>query len=140
MRQGLLLVGEDFGHSSARYHQDMYALTGASGRRLVELSGLTRMGFFLATKRTNVVELPEHWRDVDLVVAGVRRVQDRMIGRRTILLGARVASALGYDGYPQFTWDEEVALMPHPSGRNRFWNDPANVERARAFLTAAMAR
>ena len=28
--------------------------------------------------------------------------------------------------------------IPHPSGRNRFWNDPENIERTQAFLRKAL--
>lgn len=31
-----------------------------------------------------------------------------------------------------------VAVVPHPSGINRWWNDPANVEAARSFLREAL--
>ncbi len=29
--------------------------------------------------------------------------------------------------------------MPHPSGRSRYWNDPANRDAAAEFLRAALA-
>lgn len=29
-------------------------------------------------------------------------------------------------------------VLPHPSGVNRWWNDPANLEAARAFLLRAL--
>jgi hypothetical protein len=44
--------------------------------------------------------------------------------------------ATGYAGFKlgmslPFHW----AVLPHPSGRNRWYNDPANREAARAFMT-----
>lgn len=68
--------------------------------------------------------------------------------RRIILAGTRVAKAMRVrPGVPILTWtsfwvgstthwcgDHEFAVLPHPSGVNRWWNDPACVERARQFL------
>lgn len=58
--------------------------------------------------------------------------------RRLILLGKRVAAAFSHNG-DWFEWVGETVVTPHPSGLNRFWNDPANVERARAFWKEAAA-
>ena len=33
-----------------------------------------------------------------------------------------------------------VAVVPHPSGRSRYWNDPANRDAAAEFLCAALPR
>lgn len=139
----LLIVGEDFGRSDKRYHLDAYALTGRSGQTLADWAGMPRLRFYVSTLRTNVVELPEDWKDPTKVIGGVMRISELMHGRRTILLGSRVATAFGMKAYDGFTWntilrDCRVARMPHPSGRNLFWNDPANVARARAFLSEAM--
>lgn len=139
----LLIVGEDFGNSPVEYHNDFYALTGASGKRLAELAGVHYLNFYMLTERTNVVELLPQWRDRALVQESVGQIRHRMAGRRTILLGSRVSAAFGFTAEP-LTWvteaDREVARMPHPSGRNHWWNDRQNYESARAFLSEAVAR
>lgn len=141
----LLIVGEDFGNSPVEYHNDFYALTGASGKRLAELAGVHYLDFYLLTERTNVVELLPQWRDKTLVQESVRKIyEERMAGRRTILLGSRVSAAFGFTAEP-LSWvlvdqHREVARMPHPSGRNHWWNDRQNYESARAFLSEAVAR
>jgi uracil-DNA glycosylase len=139
----LLIVGEDFGNSPARYHSDKYALTGASGERLAELAGVDRLLFYAHTDRTNVVELAEDWRDKTLVSAGVARITSRMDGRRVVLLGARVADAMGASHLPLFEWRPVLmgtwmARAPHPSGRNRLLNDSATVAAFSRFLKEAM--
>ena len=60
-----------------------------------------------------------------------------------LLLGRRVSEAVGYDE-PFFTsslwFDGALRLLsiPHPSGRNRQWNDPTSVIRVRAMLVDAL--
>lgn len=152
----VLIVGEDYGHSDERYHRDLYALTGASGRRLAGLCGYEGEGtlpvlqFCQDFRRTNVVVRPEQWRDPFAVRAGVARVVARLSeGDRVVLLGGRVAAAF-HVGSPLFEWGLAVevdagvgwtyARSPHPSGRSHWWNDPANVAVAREFWTRLRAQ
>lgn len=69
----------------------------------------------------------------------------------TILAGRRVAKAFGLDDVPYFSWVKcvgvradktlfgpfAVAVIPHPSGTNRFWNYEHNRILGREFLLAA---
>jgi hypothetical protein len=59
-----------------------------------------------------------------------------------VYMGRRVAAADGWRG-PYLEWGlhrgRQVATFPHPSGINMWWNDPANVELARAFVLGARA-
>jgi hypothetical protein len=70
----------------------------------------------------------------------------RMVGRHVVLLGRGVARAFCVDGMrPHFEWwydaayECTLALAPHPSGVNLWWNDPSNLEAATAFWKAACA-
>jgi hypothetical protein len=64
-----------------------------------------------------------------------------------VLLGDKVRRAFRFEDVNPYVVcglsDEDVRLvgcwMPHPSGCNRHWNDPANVEQAREFLRRVMA-
>lgn len=148
-RDRVLLVGEDFGRSPVEYHTDAAALTGASGRHLARLVGYQgpneMLLYMLDFERTNVVVAPEEWRDRALVARRVAEVSRRMTGRRTILLGSRVAAAFDAESLPLLEWvplvDDpgHVARVPHPSGRSRWWNDADNTEAARRFLRASVA-
>jgi len=57
--------------------------------------------------------------------------------RRFIYLGKRVAEAFHFDEQ-WLTWRNDQAICPHPSGLNRWWNEPANLERAREFWRALL--
>lgn len=74
-------------------------------------------------------------------------------GAVLVLLGRKVGDAFGCRfapddpwGVPSFTehlldpdrgLDHAVALLPHPSGLNRLWNDPATLPRVREVLDLA---
>lgn len=139
----LLLVGEDYGYSEERYHYARYALTGASGERLASLAGLTLLELCARTARVNVVEYPDDWKDEAKVSRGTALASSLAIelSLPTIFLGERVARAMGVSLVPLFEWRQgrfPFARAPHPSGRNRFWNAPANVTRASAFFKDAL--
>lgn len=65
----------------------------------------------------------------------------RVGARRIVLLGKRVAEAWGYGDHNKAPYFREfgddglrVVVIPHPSGRNRMWNDTRNVKRAEKLL------
>ncbi len=67
--------------------------------------------------------------------------------RELILVGTRVAQAFGLrrDHYEYLTWFARqggfgrlVAVCPHPSGLNRWWNNDENVRRAREFFMTVL--
>jgi uracil-DNA glycosylase len=63
--------------------------------------------------------------------------------RVVVCLGRRAAAAVGHDG-DWYEWRSlaarDVALVPHPSGLNHAWNDPATGGRVRAVLEDALRR
>jgi hypothetical protein len=62
--------------------------------------------------------------------------------RRTVLLGRFVAEMFDEADTPFFRWTEPfgpaslLAVAPHPSGISHWWNEPANVRRAKRFWRA----
>lgn len=149
----VLLVGEAFGSAGAL--PERFALTGRAGRHLADLAGISTVAYLRRTRRTNLVETDEDWSDRVAVRSGAARVLAEMARHeRVVVLGVRSAGALGIADWPLFDWlpyvvttldghplwTTLVARAPHPSGRNRWWNDPANVERARAFWRDALGR
>jgi len=63
-------------------------------------------------------------------------------GRWVLLIGQGVARAFGVQA-GLLEWVERegawLAVVPHPSGVNRWWNELRNVERAAAFLRGCLA-
>ncbi len=64
-------------------------------------------------------------------------------GRTVVVLGKRLARALGLQGVDYFEWIEalgaHVVVIPHPSGVNRALNDPETRRVTGAILRAAAA-
>jgi uracil-DNA glycosylase len=140
-RARLLLVGEAFGTTGDWTDDD--ALAGLAGERIAGLAGITTPEYLWRTRRINLVRAEDDYADTVLVAAGVQRVRAFLGGfDRVVVLGARAATALGILSWPLYEWtpwlDTLAARAPHPSGRNRYWNEPENVERARAFWRDAL--
>lgn len=80
-------------------------------------------------------------------VRWLRRRRRRRDVRPVVLLGDRVAAAFGLRGATVLRWTAAglgdrlgmtvVAVVPHPSGINRWWNDARNARAAREFLIGA---
>lgn len=130
-----LLVGE----APARTTVGARPFTGRTGDRLAELAGLERLrdGF-------DAVNLLDRWPGpagpkgsafpLALARPAAEALRPRIRRRRVILVGRRVASAFRLASLPYLTWEGQVAVLPHPSGVCRWWNEPENVELAAEFL------
>lgn len=118
-------------------------LVGESGYRLATWAGLSPAEFRERARLVNVYrELPPRWgrpfargRAEELAVDA-----ERAGAERVVLLGERVAAAFDYTA-PPFEWHptamlptQLVALVPHPSGLNRYWNEPVNRRLVERFL------
>jgi uracil-DNA glycosylase len=118
-------------------------LAGRSGRRLAALSGLPNVESLLSLVRAENVfpRRPRGSKKGDafpkLEARRAARLIDFAGAFPVVFLGKRVASAFdvraGYLEMVDF-WGRPAFVFPHPSGVNRWWNDPANEERARAFM------
>jgi len=123
-----------------------------TGARLCELTGLSEEQLISKFELVNLVKrYPGKSGKGDAFPfktanANVRRLMPRMADRRVLLLGSNVAKAFGLRMLP-LTWypwtlslrngesnDCLVALLPHPSGVNRWWNSHRNQLRAARFL------
>ena len=127
-------------------------LLGRSGSLLAACAGLPLHEWAARVERVNL--LPrwpgangkgDHF-PLDEAQTAAGRLGTRMRARRVVLLGRGVARAFGAnDLHPHFEWwrDDErdcwLALCPHPSGVNLWWNDQSNRERAAAFWRSACA-
>lgn len=115
---------------------------GASGRRLAELADASLDDL---RGRFRLVNLLAHWPGPNPHGKGAawnaRAARDRAATVRlppgSLLCGRRVARAFGRSSQPFFEWVGGVAVIPHPSGVSRWWNDPGNYELARRFVREA---
>ena len=107
----------------------------SSGARLAHILGLTRKNYLLRFERTNLCV--DRWS-----IRAARLAADSILAKRPvcpievtpiILLGSKVCQAFGV-AYEPFCGIRNFRMLPHPSGRNRIWNDPRAAERARALL------
>ena len=133
-------------------------LEGACGRRLAEAAGISMSTYLSRTTRMNLLD---EWPGPSFPQHRAREAAREMYidltgGRRVIFLGLQVSAAFGVI-MPILEWKRvtfwvergvvmatpaepwrsnavECAIVPHPSGLNRWWNDEANRRAAARFL------
>lgn len=141
----VLLVGELNPYGADPFYALWDEPDEASGNRLRLILGLARPTY-RALRRANLCSrywtMPEARRRAALLTAPEpSRPWDAVV-----MLGAKVARAFGHaGGFFEVTRPREapglqgkpeptLVSLPHPSGRNPMWNDPAARHRARAIL------
>jgi len=103
-----------------------------TGGRLCKILGLSAREYLRTFDRVNLVRrgAGKKWQATTM-----RMSADLLKHRRRILLGARVCTAhrVPFRPFRTFRINETVTVLvlPHPSGRNRIWNDPASAVRTR---------
>jgi len=162
-----LLLGEAPSKSGDRYWQ--FPLSGAVGERLCRVAGIepqesgTRYGrwYWSLVEHFECRNLMERYPGplgkgaafpAGQALAALQELLPEIRGRVVVVLGARLGSMFGiYPGPGFYEWhkvmhlsgervDLMVASIPHPSGLNHLYNDPATYERGRAVLQEAMRR
>lgn len=122
---------------------------GASGIRLAQLAGVSLDDL---RARYRLVNLLGYWPGPEPSGKGSRfpidEARDRAATIRlapgSLLCGRRVARAFGLGSVTFFEWTATggaatpVAVIPHPSGISRWWNEPSHVDEAREFLREAV--
>lgn len=115
--------------------------TGAFMRRIVAAAGISRTRYLRAFERVNLVAYwPGRSGSGDAFPAAEARVRTAEIdirGRVVVLCGRRVAIAFGVRSpflEPERLRGGLVYVLPHPSGRNRWWNRPENRTAAGALI------
>lgn len=134
---------------------------GASGARLAKLAGLGLEEYAARFARANLLDA---WPgpagrlgggdafDLADARAAWRDLLPHVHGRPVVLLGRHVARAAGLADAPWWEWAAlswrprrrgwlraQVAVVPHPSGVSRWWNDPDGVLRAAAWWSRLAA-
>ncbi len=157
-----LLIGQapppNFDRST---HSPLYPLPEkASGGRLAALMGLDARAYLRIFQRINLLrDFPgkrqrpggtrvDHWPKKEARQAA-ELIAPLLNERQVILVGRNVARAFGLDKKPWHEWIHHVvpyppdqptrvhiALVPHPSGLNRWYSDAQNQIEARSFWAA----
>lgn len=133
-----LLVGQ----APSRDTDGGLPFSGRSGRRLAALAGFPHADLGARFELANVLDRwPGKAARGDRFPAREARAAAARLplaGRRVVFVGAGVAAAFGARPPAPLAWFDHAgarcALLPHPSGVNRWWNDPAHAAAAAAFL------
>lgn len=142
-RSPILFVGQAPGHGG----DGRPPFLGRVGRRLSSLARLPESDFRRRARFANVLSLwPGKSGKGDAFPAGLAREAAARFrfrdGERVVLAGMAVARAFRLNPRPLLTWrpfgPATVAVLPHPSGVNRWWNDPRNVAAAGRFVRRAL--
>ena len=120
------------------------ATTQRSSDRLAGIVGLTKNELFARAVWVNLLpKFPgKHGAGDAFPLPAARRAAAALpLAPTTILLGSNVARAFSLPS-ALFCWHAvrgcRLAVVPHPSGISRAWNDARLVARARAFLRQAL--
>lgn len=144
-----IVIGEDGGLAHAAHHEtsDRFALyphpPGCAGWRLWQMMDCSRSEYIHAFERRNLMRWAPRW-----IAAEAREKADAMrpglAGREVLFLGRKVEAAFlrgmkrpylrPQDHLPATSGSFRAYTVPHPSGRNLWYNDPDNQLRAREFL------
>ena len=139
--------------------QPLSALASQStGRKIADLLGIAPVEYMKSFDRVNVCPFPRPStiKPTEWTAAAENLAGSLLRGRRVILLGPNVAACFGITrlNFDFLSWREAQpsrvtnclgyvagrsapfswAVLPHPSGRNRWYNDEKNRRAAREFL------
>lgn len=142
-----VIVGEAPSPSATRPVSPLFPFpTRSAGARLWRMTGLSRADYMRGFHRVNLLPVyGRHWSASDARWAAHNLIGSRLLDERAVVfLGKRVWLAFGgrEDAEP-LVWYAAcvpafrpacVALVPHPSGRNRWYNDELQAGAAVNFM------
>lgn len=111
-------------------------IPGAAGNRLWRMTELDLGDYEAAFERRNLLPTGKCW---NAMLARERGgvLRSILINRDVVVLGGNVWRALSLPISADIVWDpmgNTFYHVPHPSGRNRYYNDPENRERVGHLL------
>lgn len=117
----------------------------SGGGRLWALTGLTTSEYLAAFHRMNLLRTfpgrskrDDRWPAREARIAA-RAAEPLLEGRTVVFVGRNVASAFEYAELPWFSWSfneqyrYRLVVVPHPSGRNHWYNRESNRLISQAF-------
>lgn len=111
-------------------------IPGAAGNRLWKMTGMSLYEYELTFERMNVIKDGE-W-DTETARVRGRRLRMRLRRRKVVVLGWSAWRALCLPDTTAYFLDHlteaEYYFVPHPSGRNRYYNDPRHRRRVGNLL------
>lgn len=114
-------------------------IPGAAGERLFKMSGMTISEWETSFERRNL--LPTKRWDREKATKSGPKVREKLKDRTVIVLGTEVWRALGLGSRPRHLSSSVISpegsvfyFLPHPSGRNLFYNHEGNRMAARKLL------
>lgn len=120
----------------------------SAGGRLLALTGLSHNEYMARFDRVNLLYhyFGKHANDVDKFPqaqarAAAEAMRSFLVGREVLLVGRDVATAFGHADTPWLEWHTDpwefrFAVLPHPSGRNHWYNCSENKLAASNFMRA----
>ena len=126
----------------------------STGGRLQTLMGLTRYEYLTTFERVNLLPYfpGQRKRDDKFPMTpaklAARVIRPLLVEREVILVGRNVANAFGFGDWDWHEWHDwkvchsdmrvhrgaaRIVVIPHPSGRNHWYNNPENTVGATSF-------
>lgn len=114
-----------------------------AGGRLAKMLGYSKTEYLRAFARANLLdEYPGPVFPLSVARPRAAPLAQRLAPKPLLLLGRGVAGAFRFPGQDICEWHDydlegtwiRAALVPHPSGRNLFYNDAGRTERVAAWL------
>jgi len=119
---------------------------GPTTKKIVDLLGMEKERYLKCFERVNLLECFPGRREASKGDSFPRKeasqrariLKERYRGRSVLFVGIGVARVFGMKGGP-LEWREvepfrRAAILPHPSGLNRWWNEEENRDAARSFM------
>ena len=147
------------GQSPSRETEGLPPFVGKCGQFLAELMGTTQEQMLLDHDFINVLDHwpgkglnGDKWPLTEATVAAQKKLES-LRGRTVVLLGKNVARAFNKGLWRYLEWYEirspknladvvvpAVTIVPHPSGVNRYYNNPDNKAIVSKFLQMLAAK